>query len=195
MTRTSLIITTCAATNGDAVRYVDGPETECDVHVAADPARVWELISDISVPPRFSPELLRTRWVDGHDGPRVGARFEGWNHHPALGEWRTVAHVRWLEEPRLFGWVVVDEDNRFGGGPPDPDRPSATWRFRVAELAGGGCQLSQSVRIGPARSGLSVVIESAPEHEEMIVQRRLAAMREGITATLLGIKSEAERVR
>ncbi|MEV6304193.1 SRPBCC family protein [Actinoplanes sp. NPDC051861] len=162
--------------------------------MAADSARVWELVTDISVPARFSPELYRTRWLSGHRSPAVGARFEGWNSHPAIGEWRTVAHVLWFDAPRLFGWVVLDEDNRFGGGPVDPERPGATWQFRVTEVD-GGCRLSQSVRIGPGRSGLSLVIERAPDQEEQIVARRLAALRDGMTATLNGIKREAEQTR
>ncbi|MFG1777705.1 SRPBCC family protein [Micromonospora sp. NPDC049048] len=176
------------------MRYVDGPAVECDLHLAADPARVWELVTDIELPARFSPELRRVRWLDGSGGPALGARFEGYNHHPLLGEWRTVSHVVLYDEPRVFGWVVTDPDDRFGGGPPDPGHPGASWQYRlVAE--DDGCRLSHSVRIGPSRTGLSLIIDQAPENEEEIIERRLGALREAMAGTLRGIRDLAEQPR
>ncbi|MGK5519668.1 SRPBCC family protein [Micromonospora sp. URMC 107] len=176
------------------MRYVDGPAVECDLHLAADPAQVWELVTDIELPVRFSSELRRVRWLDGSEGPKLGARFEGHNQHPALGEWRTISHIVRFDEPRVFGWVVLDPDNRFGGGPADPTRPGATWQYRLT-AEDGGCRLSHSVRIGPSRTGLSLVIDRAPEHEEEVIARRLAALRDAMTDTLRGIRSLAEQPR
>ncbi|KAB1153017.1 SRPBCC family protein [Micromonospora sp. DT46] len=176
------------------MRYVDGPAVECDLHVAADPARVWELVTDIELPARFSPELRRVRWLDGSQGPTLGARFEGHNHHPALGEWRTISHVVRFDAPRVFGWVVLDPDDRFGGGPTDLDQPGATWQYRLT-AEGGGCRLSHSVRIGPGRTGLSLVIDRAPENEEQVIARRLDALRDAMTGTLQGIRDLAEQPR
>ncbi|MEU6074214.1 SRPBCC family protein [Micromonospora sp. NPDC047074] len=174
------------------MRYVDSPAVECDLHLAADPARVWELVTDIELPPRFSPELRRVRWLDDHRRAALGARFEGHNHHPALGEWRTISHIVRFDEPRAFGWVVLDPDDRFGGGPPDLDNPGATWQFRLVPEQ-DGCRLFLSARIGPGRTGLSLVIDRAPENEEQIIERRLAALRDGMTATLQGIRDLAEQ--
>ncbi|MEH1098912.1 SRPBCC family protein [Micromonospora sp. CPCC 205561] len=176
------------------MRYVDGPTVECELHLAADPATVWELVTDIELPARFSPELQRVRWLDDRQGPTLGARFEGYNHHPALGEWRTISHIVQLDEPRLIGWVVLDPDNRFGGGTADPEHPGASWQFRLT-AEDGGCRLSHSVRIGPGRTGLSLIIDQAPEQEEEIIERRTAALREGMTATLHGIRNLAEKPR
>ncbi|SCL44388.1 Polyketide cyclase / dehydrase and lipid transport [Micromonospora citrea] len=176
------------------MRYVDGPTVECDLHVAADPARVWKLVTDVELPTRFSPELRRVRWLDGSSGPALGARFEGHNHNPALGEWRTISHVVRFDEPRVFGWLVLDPDNRFGGGPADPEHPAATWQFRLTPER-DGCRLSQWVRIGPGRTGLSLFIDRAPENEEKIIEFRLAALREAMTTTLQGIRNLAERPR
>ncbi|MGW4499065.1 SRPBCC family protein [Micromonospora sp. NPDC004336] len=176
------------------MRYVDGPTVECDLHVAADPALVWKLVTDVELPTRFSPELRRVRWLDGSAGPALGARFEGHNHNPALGEWRTISQVVRFDEPRVFGWLVLDPDNRFGGGPADPERPAATWQFRLTP-EGDGCRLAQRVRIGPGRTGVSLFIDRAPEHEEKIIEFRLAALREAMTTTLQGIRDLAERPR
>ena len=43
--------------------------------------RVWALVTDIDLPARFSSEFQGATWLD--DGPAVGARFVGHNHHPA----------------------------------------------------------------------------------------------------------------
>ncbi|MEU6024735.1 SRPBCC family protein [Micromonospora sp. NPDC048871] len=174
------------------MRYADSPAIECQLHVAADPARVWALVTDIELAARLSPELQQTRWLDDCDGPSLGARFEGFNDHPLLGRWRTVSHVVHFDAPHHFGWVVVDEDGQFGGGPADLERPGSTWQFRLVEEE-GGCRVVHSARIGPGRTGLSVIIDSAPEHEEAIIERRTAALREAMTNTLQGIKTLAEK--
>jgi len=43
------------------------------------------------------------------------------------------------------------------------------------------------VRIGPARSGLSLAIDRDPDAEEAIVEYRLGRLRAGMRATLDGI--------
>lgn len=179
---------------GDNVRYADGPSVECDLHVEADPARVWELVTDIELPARFSPELQRVRWLDGASRPMVGARFEGYNHNPMLGEWRTVSYVVEMDAPHAFGWAVVDPDDRFGGDTADPQTPMARWRFHVTPEA-AGVRLRHGARIGPARSGLSLAIDRMPDKEEAFVERRLAELHAGIQDTLHGIKSLAEHTR
>lgn len=176
------------------MRSLDGLSVQCDVQVAADTARVWELVTDIELPARFSPELQRVRWLDGVDQPAVNARFEGFNHNELLGEWRTVSYVIELDAPRVFAWAVVDADNRFGGGTADPRTPAATWRFVLDPLA-DGTRLRHEVRLGPARSGLNSVIEQMPEQEQEIIQFRLDYLRNGMKSTLDGIKALAEQPR
>jgi len=172
------------------MRYADGPSVTCAVHVDADPRRVWEFVSDIELPARLSPELQRVEWLSD-DGLTLGATFAGYNRHPVLGDWRTISHVVEFDDGHAFSWVVVDPDVRFGGGPPDSSEPMATWRFQV-EPEEGGARLSQSVRIGPARSGISLAIDRRPDDEEALVAHRLDELRAGIDATLAGIKTLAE---
>jgi hypothetical protein len=173
------------------MRYADGPSMRCDVHVDAAPTRVWELVTDIELPARLSPELQRVEWLNSATRPLLGASFVGHNQHRVLGEWRSVSHVVELEDERVFGWAVVDPDGRFGGATPDPAVPLATWRFGV-EPAPRGTWLWQSVRIGPARSGLSLAIDRMPEREEALVAHRLNELRASIEVTLSGIKNLAE---
>jgi uncharacterized protein YndB with AHSA1/START domain len=163
------------------VKYADGPSVEVDIVITAPVERVWDLVSDIELPARFSSEFLGARWIDGE--PRVGARFAGRNHHDALGEWETVSFVTRYEPPRSFAWAVTDADH-----------PSASWWFDAVEEA-GGTRLRQGMRMGPAPSGLSIAIEAMPDKEEKIVARRLAEHEGNMRATLDGIKRLAETER
>jgi hypothetical protein len=155
---------------------------------------VWKLVTDIEVPARFSPELQHVEWLDDAIAPGVGARFAGYNRHPAIGEWRTVSEIVELDPERAFGWSVMDADGRFGAPSADPAKPMATWRFGLEPDPNGSC-LRQSVCIGPGRSGLSVAIDHMPDKEENLVAGRLGELRIGIESTLRGIKAVAEDPR
>jgi len=155
------------------VRYADGPTVEVEALVAAPPAVVWALVSDISTPVRFSDELQEARWLDEE-------RFVGRSRHPAIGEWETTCTVVRRDPEREFGWVVGD-----------PGHPSAAWRFTL-EPAEGGTLLRQWMRMGPAPSGLNIAIEARPDKEERIVERRLDEHRQNMQVTVDGIKRLAE---
>ncbi|MER5185193.1 SRPBCC family protein [Streptomyces sp. NPDC002896] len=174
------------------MRYAEGPRVCCDVHIEADPSRVWGLVTDIGLPALLSPELQRAEWLDGAEGPAVGACFAGYNRHRLIGEWRTVSHVVELEEQQAFGWAVVDPDGRYGDPVPDPAKPLATWRFEL-EPEGTGTRLRQFARIGPGRSGVILAIERTPEREEEILAFRIAELRTNMETTLRGLKALAEK--
>ena len=160
------------------MRYADGPTAEVEVYIDAPPSRVWELVSDIELPARFSEEFQGAEWLD--NGPAAGARFRGRNQHPAVGEWETTSFLVGYEPERTFAWAVGD-----------PDRPGASWRFElVAE--GSGTRLKQWMRMGPARSGLNAAIDAMPDKEERIIARRQDEHRANMTATVEGIKALAE---
>lgn len=154
--------------------------------------RVWELVTDIRLPARLSPELQRVAWLESTDRPKTGARFEGYNHHDKLGEWRTVSHVVELDEPRVFAWAVTDADGRYGEPTLDPAKSLASWRYEL-KAEGAGTRLQQSALIGPGRSGVTLAIERWPDREEEIVAFRLKELRAGMEATLRGIKTLAEK--
>ncbi|MGW1172888.1 SRPBCC family protein [Kitasatospora sp. NPDC002543] len=183
------------------MRYADGPGARCEVFVAAPVERVWELVTDIALPARLSPELRRVAWLDGADGPAVGARFEGHNSRKDMPDWRTVSEVTELTgvtEPagphgrHVFAWGVMDADGRYGEPVSDLAGALARWRFELTS-EDGGTRLCQSVVVGPGRSGASLYIDAEPELEERIVDFRLNELRTGMTATLDGIKSLAEQ--
>ena len=159
-------------------RYADGPTVEVEVVVDAPVGRVWDLVTDIGLPARFSPELINAEWLD--DGPHLGARFVGRSGHPSLGEWETTSWVDRFEPQRTFGWAVSD-----------PHEPSARWWFDLDD-EGAGVRLRQGARLGPAPSGLSIAIAAMPDKEERIVARRLEEWARNMQATLEGIKQLAE---
>jgi len=174
------------------MRYEDGPFLERGTRIGAPPQHVWELVTDIGLPARLSPELLAATWLDGATGPVLGARFEGRNSNRFMGEWRTVCHVVALDAPHVFSWAVTDPDGRFGGPAPDPAAPMALWSFTLDAAPGGGTALRHSARLGPARSGLSTAIDRDPSREEEFVAYRLHELGDAVEATLRGVKERAE---
>ncbi|MGB8405315.1 MAG: SRPBCC family protein [Mycobacterium sp.] len=160
--------------------YADNPTVEVSTWIDASPQRVWELASDITVIAESSDELQRVEWAAGCDTPCVGARFTGYNQHPALGEWSTVCEIVEYEPQHAIAWAVGDAAH-----------PTATWGFRLA-AEGNGSRLSQSAQMGPAPSGLSIAIAAMPEKEEKIVFNRLREFESGMVATLEHIKRKAE---
>ena len=155
------------------MRYADGPTVEVELHVDAPPSVVWTLVSDITVPARFSTELQSAEWIDD-------THFRGRNRHEAAGEWETTCTVVEREPGHVFAYVVGDAEN-----------PSASWRFTLAP-EGSGTRLTQWMRMGPAPSGLTPAIEAMPDKEERLVARRLDEHRFNMLATLEGIKDLAE---
>jgi hypothetical protein len=130
--------------------------------------------------PTMSDELQRIEWLDGATEPAVGARFVGHSKHPDFGEWATTSHVVEYEPGQMLAWAVED-----------PENPSAIWRFRLAPNS-NGTELSQWMQMGPARSGLSVAIDSMPEKEQKIVFVRMREFERNMTVTLEKIKKLAE---
>ena len=162
-------------------RYADMPTVEVQTWIDAPPERVWRLVSDIELMPALSQELQSVEWLDGASQPAMGARFLGRSKHDALGEWSTVSYVVELDPCRVFAWAVQD-----------PGQPSATWRFTLrGERA--GTTLSQWVRLGPGRSGLSIAIDQMPDKEQKIIFVRLREFEESMTRTLAAIKTLAEQ--
>lgn len=161
-------------------RYADRPSTEADIVIDAPAAVVWDLVTDINLPARYSNEFKGAEWLDGATRVEVGARFRGTNAHPALGTWQTTCTVIECQPERSFAYVNGE-----------PDEPMATWRFRL-EPAGEHIRLFQSAQIGPARSGLSIAIDAMPAKEQRIIARRLREFHANMTANLAGVKDLAE---
>lgn len=159
------------------MRYADIPGTEVEIMIAAEPMVVWELVSDINLPARFSEEFQGAEWLDE---PGKGARFLGRNQRKQW-EWTTTSTIVWFEPGERFGWIVEDAEN-----------PTATWRFDI-EPADSGTRLRMSASMGPGPSGVSSSIERNPDREEEIVAGRLREWEVSMRATVEGIRGLAER--
>jgi hypothetical protein len=160
------------------LRFDDGPAISVDIDIEARPSRVWELVSDINLPARFSTEFQGADWVT--DTPAVGAIFNGRNHHPAIGDWTVPCYVDTYDTDRAFGWRTSD-----------PEKPGARWRFEL-EPKGHGTRLSFSYAIGPGRSGISMLIQASPENEALILRERIDEVRANMRRTIEGIRDFAE---
>jgi uncharacterized protein YndB with AHSA1/START domain len=159
-------------------RLAARPGVTVEVDIAASPARVWELVSDINIPAQFSIEFQGAEWVND-DGPRVGASFVGRNAREGR-EWQTTSYVVACEPNRVFAWNVSD-----------PKQPGAQWRFELERLP-EGTRLRQHMTIGPGRSGTSRAIEEHPDQEQQLLARRRAQLRHNMELTTQGIKRLAE---
>jgi Polyketide cyclase / dehydrase and lipid transport len=148
--------------------------------IEAPPDRLWQLVSDITLMPMLSDELQSVRWADGFAGPKKGAVFLGVNLHPAMGEWTTKSTVTVFRPPTEFSWAVGD-----------PNRPAAIWRFELIPHT-RGTSLRYTARIGPGRSGVSMMIDREPNRAQDIVAERLRQFERNMSVTVAGLKALAE---
>lgn len=147
--------------------------------VRASASSLWKLVSDPSVPARFSGELREARFVDGV-APGVGAVIEGRNENHGF-EWTTRSTVDVCEPPTRFSWVTGD-----------PLAPTARWSFEV-ETKSDGCVLTHRVTLESGESPLRWAILEEPLRAVELVDDRLGAVLRGMRRTVEGITSLAER--
>jgi nitroreductase len=163
---------------GPQLSFVDSPGAVADIDIAAPPAMVWALVTDLNLPARFSTEFVGAEWDSDERG--VGATFHGRNQHPAFGEWTVPCFVDTHDEPHSFGWRTSD-----------PDNPGARWRFDL-EPHGSGTRLRFSYVIGPGPSGITMAMKANPGKEHRVLRRRLDEVYANMRRTVAGIKELAE---
>jgi uncharacterized protein YndB with AHSA1/START domain len=109
--------------------------------MAAPPAKIWDLVSDVTKIGRYSPETFEAEWVDGATGPAVGAKFRG---HVKRNGWGpvywTTCTVTECEPGRVFA---------FGVG--STGKPLNVWSYRL-EPAGDGTEVTESFSLTRTRS-------------------------------------------
>ena len=106
------------------------------VHFDTDAKTVWNLVSDITRIGEFSPETFEAEWLGGANGPAVGARFRGHVRRNEMGPtYWTTCRVRYCEPERDFGFDVLIQD-----------RPTNTWRYRLAP-SGNGTDVTESFQL------------------------------------------------
>jgi uncharacterized protein YndB with AHSA1/START domain len=100
--------------------------------IAAPPAKVWTMISDLPRMGEWSPENTGGKWVRGATGPAVGARFVGTNRN-GKKSWTTTCTISDCEPARVFAFDVAV-------GPVKVAR----WEYRVEPLDGGGSRVTET---------------------------------------------------
>jgi hypothetical protein len=148
-----------------------------ETDIGAAPSAVWELVSDIELPARFSDEFVGAEWVDP---PGLGARFVGRNDRGDIGGWKTECTVSAWSPGRAFEWTVGDVDC-----------PTAIWRFDIAE-ASLGSTLTMTAHLGAGRSFLRSIVRQYPEQGERLVGRRLEEWRSNMRSTVEGVRALLE---
>lgn len=106
------------------------------VRMAAPSDQIWNLIADIRNTGRFSPETFEAEWLDGADGPALGARFRGHVRRNEIGPvYWTTCRVSECEPGREFGFEVLVGD-----------RPVNHWHYRLTATA-DGTEVTESFRM------------------------------------------------
>ena len=138
---------------------------EVSVEVDATPEQVWTLLTDITRAGEWSHETQGGEWLDGADGPAVGARFRGRNQN-GRSKWSRQCEVVVADGPRTISWRTV---------PTALFRDSTIWTYEL-EPTDSGCRITQRfevVMIGPIMERLFYVI--VPAHRD-----RSAALAEDV---------------
>lgn len=129
------------------------------VAMAAPPDAVYELIADVTRIGEWSPECHRAEWIDGVDGPAVGARFRGHNRWK-LNRWARICEVVAAEPGRCFAFRTIPAR----GGAAD----STTWRYDVVR-SDTGCEVTESyeITIRPKSWFIPIIRRFMPHHLDM----------------------------
>lgn len=116
--------------------------------VAADPKRVYDLVSDVTRTREWSPEVIECRWLDGATGPQAGARFVARNRR----RWFT-----WSNRPVV---EVADPGREFTISRTEPGGGTIRWSYRLEPgPSGGGTNVGLSYQVvRPVPVGLHLVL-------------------------------------
>jgi uncharacterized protein YndB with AHSA1/START domain len=98
--------------------------------IAASPDAVYAAISDVTRMGEWSEECHTCEWHDGHDGPVVGATFDGHNR-AGDKEWTTQGKVIEADPGRAFAFECSMYDFHY-----------STWGYRI-EPTGSGCRVTE----------------------------------------------------
>jgi hypothetical protein len=157
--------------------FVDSAELtfSASVVIAASPAELYDMVSDITRMGEWSPVCKACWWDEGVDGPAVGAWFTGRNESPERDPWETKSQVVAAEPGKEFAFAVGGDWTRWG------------YTFTPAD---GGTEVTESWEMLPA--GLTRFDQRFGDDAARQVANRAAAARSGIPATLAALKRSAE---
>ncbi|MER7010472.1 SRPBCC family protein [Saccharopolyspora sp. NPDC000359] len=156
-------------------------DLQATVEVAATPAEVYRVASDITRMGEWSPECVGGEWTTGEPGA-VGARFRGHNRRGDRS-WSADCEVVAAEPGRRFSWAVLSN-------PSDPE--ASVWSFEI-EPTSDGCVLTQRYRMKSPPARLLAIRDSLPPEEAAtFAEFRRGLLEEGMRQTLDGIRKSVE---
>lgn len=166
-------------------------KTSAEIHVAAAPEDVYNLVSDLPRSGEWSEECTGGEWVSGTPGT-VGAVFRGHNYRAddvvawapvARGDWSTSAEVTTATPARTFRWAMHDSTG---------EKQQSEWAFDI-EPAHGGCVLRHHFVMRTATEGVRSFTSEMTEGDK----RRFYAewqekLEKDLAATVERVKAVAE---
>ena len=164
-----------ASADGSA-RIQDGPGVVAEIDTDARPRQVWEVISDINMPAKFSDEFAGAEWLSD-DEIAAGAIFRGRSATSDGREWETNCIVTEWVERETFEWRTTD-----------PENPGAIWRFDLAEQ-GTGSRLRFSMVIGKENNSTAPRAMADPSLESQILFERRLIHKANMQRVLEGVKA------
>ena len=145
------------------------------IDIAAPPARVYDLVADITRMGEWSPECYQCTWK-GATGPAVGARFKAKNKGGRGPSWFNTPTVTVAEPGDAFAF------NRSG-----PAVGSYTWRYDLEPIP-AGTRLTESFEadkpLGKAMTWITMKWTGSADRD--------ADLHDGMLTTISRIKAAAE---
>ena len=148
---------------------------EVTVHIEAPPARLYDLIADVTRMPDLSPEILQCEWLDGARSAAPGVRFRATNKVRRGPSWKNRPIVTVAIRGREIAWARTE-----------PFAGTVVWRYRF-EPAGSGTRVIESYEVARPITRLGwFMIERFGEKD------RRSALRSGMERTLQRLQALAE---
>lgn len=156
-------------------------ELSDSITIAASPAEVFDLVSDITRTGEWSAQCYQAEWNDaaGTDPAArgVGATFTGHNRKPGR-EWSTVSEVVTWEPGREFSWKVTSSGTVWG------------YRLEPVNRRDDATVLTEFTRF--TEQGEAYFVEKFGEDALLEEEDRKDAATYGITETLHTLRSLVE---
>jgi uncharacterized protein YndB with AHSA1/START domain len=155
-----------------AAASATGSELKATLTVAATPAQVWALVTDVTRMAEWSPQVVRSVVLGGP--VRLGVRFvnlnrQGWKH------WPTNAKVVRFTPHRDFAFRITENH--------------AIWSFQLEPTADGGTEITHR-RETP--DGISLVSRALTKAALGGQGPFVAELLEGMSRTLERLRAELE---
>ena len=150
---------------------------EAQVYVEAPPDKVFQLVSDVTRVPEWSPECRRCEWLGEPSKPVAGARYQGHNRKGWM-RWTVPCRVTDVEPGQVFAFETVPPFPYKGRG------PQTRWRYEF-KPASGGTVLTESFEVLWYSQLIIRAFFGGPA-------ARLAQLEANVRDTLVRIKAAAE---